>query len=70
MQIKVMFMTDIVKDRVWFFHILPSLTVAHYGKFHQKRSGAWIRLIFMFLLCHIEIQIDKNTQDNGNQELD
>ena len=70
MQIKVMFMTDIVKDRVWFFHILPSLTVAHYGKIHQVRSGDWIRIILQFLLWHIEVQIDKNIQVNGNQELD
>lgn len=70
MQIRVMFMTDIVKDRVWFFHILPSLTVAHYGKYHQVRNGDWIRIILQFLLWHIEVQIDKNIQGNGNQELD
>lgn len=70
MQITVMFMTDIVKDRVWFFHILPSLTVAHYGKHHQERGGDWIRIILQFLLWHMEVQIDKNIQGNGNQELD
>lgn len=70
MQIRVTFMTDIVKDRVWFFHILPSLTVARYGKFHWVRTGAWILIILQFLLWQIEVQIDKNIQGNGNQELD
>lgn len=70
MQIRMMFITDIVEDRVWFLHLLPSLTVAHYGKYHQVRNGDWIRIILQFLLWHIEVQIDKNIQGNGNQELD
>lgn len=70
MSVKVMFMTDIVKDRVWFFHVLPSLTVAHYGKCHQVRTGEWIRVILQFLLWHIEVQIDKNIQGNENKRLD
>ena len=70
MQIKVMFMTDIVKDMVWFLYLLPSLTVARYGKFHWVCTGTWIRVILQFLLWHIEVQIDKKTQGNGNQRLD
>lgn len=61
---------DVVNDRVWFFHALPSLTVAHYGRVHQEHNGKWIRIILQFLLWHIEVQIDKNIQGNGNQELD
>ena len=70
MQIKVTFMTDIVKDRVWFLHLLPSLTVVRYGRVHQERDGEWIRIILPFILWHIEVQIDKNIQGNGNKELD
>lgn len=70
MQIKVKFMTDIVVDRVWFLSLLPSLTVVHYSKFHRVRTGDWIRIILQFLVWHIEVQIDKNIQGNGNQELD
>ena len=70
MQIRVKFVTDIVEDRVWFLHLLPSLTVARYGKFHWVRTGTWIRVILQFLLWHIEVQIDKKTQGNGNQRLD
>ena len=59
MQIRVKFGTDIVRERVWVLHLVPSIGVVRYAKYHQQHSGEWLLVIISFLFWHVEVQINK-----------